>query len=292
MKHILNTLILLTIINANCQEVIPFELKEDNRIYIEVSINQSETLKFAFDLGANNIVINETRLARNQVDVKFDSVVLKNGTNGFTRKRISKRNSLRVGKNTYTQIDILGISYPEDDSLDGTIGWNFFHNKIVGLNYESKELTLYDELPKLSETYNKTQVKFINDLPHVETTIHHNSKKVKIWSMLDIGYKGEFLIHHDEVVKNKLIDQFQLIEQATTSATHGNTSKSDRVFLPRLEINGFEIYNIPTYLMKTEQKSPKIAQLGGNLLKRFHTVIDFKKGEAYIKPNNLINSQF
>jgi len=83
-----------------------------------------------------------------------------------------------------------------------------------------------------------------------------------------------------------------VVGEATTSGTDGDISKSDQVLLPRFEINGFEIYNMPTYLVKTEQKSTKTSLLGGNVLKRFHTVIDFKKSEAYIKPNNLINSQF
>ncbi len=41
------------------QEIIPFQLGEDNRIYIKGKINQSDTLDLVFDLGANITVISK-----------------------------------------------------------------------------------------------------------------------------------------------------------------------------------------------------------------------------------------
>lgn len=64
------------------------------------------------------------------------------------------------------------------------------------------------------------------------------------------------------------------------------------VLLPKFEIGGFEIYNMPAYLTKTKFDSSIPALLGGNLLKRFHIVLDFEKEIVYLKPNNNINSKF
>ena len=292
MKHILTFLTLFISINATCQEVIPFELKEDNRIYLKVSVNQSDSLNFVFDLGANITVLNKTRLKQNRIKITFDSIVSNQGTNGVSNEEISKNNFIKIENKIYYDIYILGLSYPNSDILDGIIGWNFFKDKTVRLNYESKELTIYDELPDLSDTYNCSKLKLINDLPYIEVIVYHERKKTKIWSMLDIGYNGELLVYYDEVEKNGLIGKFQVIGEATTSGTDGNTSKSDLVLLPRFEINEFEIYNMPAYLTKTELKSTKPALMGGNLLKRFHTVIDFKNKKVYMKPNILINSHF
>lgn len=291
-KYILIFFTLCIPLSVNCQEVIPFELKEDNRIYLKVSVNQSSTLSFVFDLGANITVINKTRLEQNKTEIKFDSIVSNQGINGISHEQISHNNSVQIGSKTYKNIDILGILYSENDILDGIIGWDFFQDKIVRIDYEGSELTIYDELPELSQTYNKTKLKFIGNLPYVESIVYNGRKKAKIWSMLDIGYNGAYFIYYDEVMKNNLIDKFPLIGESTTHGTDGTVSKSDLVLLPKVCIAGFEIYNLPTNLTRTKVKSTKPAILGGNLLKRFHTVLDFKNKEVYMKPNMLINSQF
>lgn len=292
MKYILNILIILIGTSANCQDVIPFELKEDNRIYLKIFVNQSDTLNFVFDLGANMTVLNKTRLKQNKTDIKFDSIVSNQGTNGISNEQISKGNSMKVGNKIYKEVNILGIAFPENDVLDGIIGWTFFKDKKVLINYESKELTIYDKLPKLSDTYHCSKLKFINDLPYIEVNIYKGKKKKKIWSMLDTAYNSELLVYYDEVIKNELLGQFQVIGEATTSGTDGSVSKSDMIILPRFGIGGFEIYNMKTYLTKTKFKSAIPSLMGGNLLKRFHMILDFEDDRIYMKPNTLINSPF
>ncbi len=292
MKYALTFLLLFVLRTAICQEVIPFELKEDHRMYLKVSVNQSDTLNFVFDLGANITVINKTRLQQNQLKMEFSGTVENGGTNGVSNEQISHDNSVQMGGEVYDDVDILGISYAENRTLDGIIGWNLFKNKVVRIDYESRELVVYDNLPKLSDTYTKTKLKFIRDLPYAQTTIYRNGKKVKIWAMLDSGYNGEFHVYSQEVAKHNLLVQYQVIGEATTSGTDGNVSKADVVLLPRFSISGFEIYNMPANLTKTPTESTKPALLGGNLLKRFHIVLDFKNQEAYLKPNILINSPF
>ncbi|MDY7396994.1 retropepsin-like aspartic protease [Aureibaculum sp. 2210JD6-5] len=293
MKKLFKILIFFTLSNtAFAQEIIPFELKDDNRIYIKASINKSDTLSMVFDLGANITVLNTTRLKHHNLEIAFDSIVSNQGTNGKSNEKLSSNNSIKLGNGTYRNINILGISYPENDILDGIIGWNFFETKKVRINYEKKELVVYDILPELSKNFTKSKLKFINNLPYIGTIVYNGRKKSKILAMLDIGYNGELLIYAEEVKNNDLLNKFQVIGEATSSGTDGSVSKSDVVLLPKFDIAGFEIYNMPAYLTKTEFKSVIPALMGGNLLKRFHIVLDFKEKVVYIKPNTLINSKF
>ncbi|EGV42506.1 hypothetical protein BZARG_2205 [Bizionia argentinensis JUB59] len=291
------TLILLCILSANisnAQETIPFKLGDDNRIYMKGIVNQSDTLDLVFDLGANITVINKTRMKKNNVNIKFDTLVSNSGTNGSSEEEKSFNNQVVLGKQKYKNIDILGISYPEDDLMDGIIGWNFFKDKIVQINYESKELLIYDKLPELSKGYNKCKLKLVDDdgLPYVEVIVYKGKKKVKIWAMLDTGYNSELLVYFKEVKKNDLLNKFQVIGEATSYGTDGSISKQDKILLPKFSISGFEIYNMPSYLNKTEFETDIPAILGGNLLKRFHIVLDFEKKLIYLKPNININSRF
>lgn len=292
MKLILCFLFFFSALTTNGQEIIPFQLGEDNRIYIKGQINQSDTLYLVFDLGANITVLNKTKIKSKNVNIKFDSIVTNNGGNGTSQEEKSFNNTVTIAGKNYGETDILGISYPEQDILDGIIGWNFFRNKIVKINFESQEITIYDQMPKLSNSYNKNKIKFIDELPYMRTMVNRGNKKVHIWAMLDTGYNSTIKVYYDVVMKNKLMNQYQIIGESTTHGTDGNISRADWVLFPKFIIGGFEIYNIPSHLIKTEVESEIPALLGGNLLKRFHIVLDFKHKKIYMKPNSLINSSF
>lgn len=276
----------------NAQSTIPFELGEDNRIYIKGLFNQSDTLNLVFDLGANITVMNKTRIKEKKVNIKFDSLVSNGGTNGSSQEELSFNNQVTLGNHTYRDIDILGISYSENDVLDGVIGWNFFKEKKIKIDYESNEITVFDHLSEIPNGYRKSKMKFINNVPYIRTEVYKNKKKVKIWAMLDIGYNGSFLVYYQEVAKHHLLNQYPLIGEGISHGTDGRITKSDLVVLPKINLGGFEIYNMPVLLTKTEFESSIPALLGGNLLKRFNFILDFEKNCVYINANENINSEF
>lgn len=293
MKKLFGILIICTLTNTVfAQEIIPFELKDDNRIYLKAFINKSDTLNMVFDLGANITVINKTRMNAKNVIVKFDTIVSNAGGNGNSNEDKSFKNQVTIGNQNYKEIEILGISYPEEDLLDGIIGWDFFKDKIVQIDYDYKELLIFDNLPELSKGYKKHKLKYINGLPYIEILVYKGKKKVKIWAMLDTGYNSILKVYYKTVIENKLSNEFQVIGESTSYGTDGNIVKSDLVLVPKFDIGGFKIYNMPADLIKTKVDSPNPALLGGNLLKRFHMVLDFKGKVVYIKPNSLINSTF
>jgi hypothetical protein len=292
MKQILILLFIFFATISNAQEVIPFKLGDDNRIYIKGLINKSDTLNLVFDLGANITVINKTKMEAKNVNIQFDISVNNNGGNGTSEEEKSVNNLVTIEKQEYNGKEVLGISYPESEKLDGLIGWDFFEDRIVQINVESNELIISDNLPDYSKRYNRCQMKFINGLPYVQTILYQGKKKVKIWSMLDTGYNSTLKVYYKTVIENNLLNKYQVIGESTSLGTDGTVAKSDYVLIPRIEIGGFEIYNMPADLVKTKVDSNIPALFGGNLLKRFHIILDFKNKEVYLMPNRKINSEF
>ena len=160
------------------------------------------------------------------------------------------------------------------------------------IDFESKELLISDKLPEYSERFIKSKLKFISGLPYIKTIFYKGKKKVKIWTMLDTGYNSTLKVYYNTVIKNELSNEYQAIGESTSFGTDGTVAKSDYILIPRIEIGGFEIYNMPADLVKTKVDSNIPALLGGNLLKRFHIILDFKNKEVYLLPNRKINSEF
>ncbi|MGO4921625.1 hypothetical protein [Maribacter spongiicola] len=292
MKQISILLFILSVTISNAQEVIPFELGDDNRIYLKGLINQSDTLNLVFDLGANITVLNKIKMESKNVHIKFDTIVSNGGKNGASKESKSFNNLVKIGKLDYTGKEVLGIAYPESELLDGLIGWNFFDDKIVEIDYESKELLISDHLPKYSKKFSKNKLKFINGLPYAKTILYKGKKKVKIWSMLDTGYNSTLDLYYSTAIKNKLLNEYQVIGESTSFGTDGTVTKSDYVLIPRIEIGGYEIYNMPADIAKTKVESHIPALYGGDLLKRFRIILDFKNKHVYLMPNRNINSKY
>lgn len=277
---------------STAQEVIPFILKEDNRIYVKGVINESDSLDLIFDLGANITVINKTRMEVKNAVVRFDTIVSNIGGNGTSNEELSLSNQVSLGSQVYEYIEILGIAYPESEMFDGIIGWNFFQDKIVRINFESMELEIHSELPELSNGYSKCKLKFLEEVPYMEFMVFNGKKKVKFWAMLDTGNNGILEIYYSTAMENDLSNAFQVIGASTSVGTDGNVSKSDLVLIPKTNMGGFEIYNMPVNMALSKTDSSIPALMGGNLLKRFHMVLDFENELVYLKPNYLINSEF
>lgn len=293
MNKLFGLLLIYTISNNTlAQEIIPFDLGDDNRIYIKGFINQSDTLNLVFDLGANITVINKTKMESKNVNIKFDTLVLNEGGNGASEESKSLNNVVTIARKNYSGKDVLGISYPKSEKLDGLIGWDFFEDKIVEIDFESKELLILDKLPDYYVRYSKNKLKFIRDLPYIKAIVYKGKKKVKIWSMIDTGYNSTLKVYYTTVIENKLLNEYQILGESTSTSSDGVVAKSDNVLLPRIEIGGYEIYNVPVDLVKTKVNSNIPGLFGGNLLKRFHIILDFKNKDVYVKPNILINSQF
>ena len=249
-------------------------------------------MNFVFDLGADITVINKTRMEAKKVNIKFDTLVLNEGGNGVSEENKSSNNRVTLGRQVYTGKNILGITYPESEKLDGLIAWNFFENKIVEIDFENKELLILDSLPSYYVKYSKTQLKFIGGIPYIKTFLSKGKKKVKFWSMLDTGYNFTLKVYYNTVIENNSLNEYQIIGEASSLGTDVTVAKSDLVLIPKIEIGGFEIYNMPAELVKTKVDSNIPALFGGNLLKRFHIILDFKNKDVYLLPNIMINSQF
>ncbi|UII20726.1 hypothetical protein [Fulvivirga ligni] len=219
-------------------------------------------------------------------------MVLNSGGNGASSESKSLNNNVTLGNEIYAGKEVLGISYPEGEKLDGLIGWNFFEDKIVEIDYESKELLISDKLPDYYVRYTKTKLKFIDGLPYINVTVYKGKKKIKFWTMLDTGYNSIFKVYYNTVTANNLLNAYPVIGESTSHGTDGTVVKSDYALLPRVEIAGYQIYNMPADLVKTKVDSHIPALFGGNLLKRFHIILDFKNKEVYLKPNIMINSGF
>lgn len=160
---------------------IPFELKNDNRIYIKCKINETDSLSFLFDTGANGTVINSYILDK-KIQLKLNKEADNNGSQGAHKVQISTNNTIQFGSLFKKNIDLLSIDYGAD-KFDGVFGTNLIEDYIVEIDYDKKELRFYEPkkyvYPKKHSGYTKFKMGTVSDggLYTIKTAIIMNGKK-------------------------------------------------------------------------------------------------------------------
>ena len=268
----------------NAQDTIPFSLGNDNRIYIKVTVNNSKSLNFIFDTGANAMVANTTQ-TDSKLNLSFDDETENTGANGISTQKISTSNTILIGKFRKTNQELIGIAYPKKYySFDGVIGYPFFEGYLIEIDYDTEKIILHESLHTISnlKSYEKLKMTMIGEVPFVDFTLMKNEKPVTFPAMIDTGFNGSLIVYHKIVSKMELADNFQKIKSTFSEGTDRSRMKSDLVIVPKASISKKSLENIRVNLNRTPSSVSFPAIIGGRILKQLHWVIDFKSNAAYI----------
>jgi hypothetical protein len=276
--------------------ILPFELKSDNRIYLKCKVNESDSLLFVFDTGAETMVINQNISGKN-LTMNFDGEVDNIGTNGISKAPLSTKNSFSFGGISATDVSFISVPYGES-VFDGVLGSTFMKKYIIEVDYRKKKMSFYDPVSYKynNKEYEKLKVHFYKKIPLAEASVIINGKKYKGKYELDTGSDGSLMLSAPFVDLHGLTHQLKTVAHATASGSDGTKSISPIVVLPEMGIGGKHFYVIPAILSTAESgmaADKNLAGIVGNgFLKRFDMIIDMAHDKIYVKPNNLMYTPY
>lgn len=267
-------------------DTIPFTLGKDNRIHIKGKINNSDTLDFLFDTGANSCVITSS-IINQKVNLTIDGSAENGGADGKAVVGTSSKNTIEINDLKWENVSILSIDY-QKPSFDAVLGWIAFENKIIEIDYEKNVMIIHQSLPQLSSEYSKLEFKLIEGLPYVKLKLIINGKESETWFDYDTGSDGMLVVGQKFAKENFFNNELKQIGTTTSVGSTGKEIISKIVMLPKMKIGDFEMYQIPLNIQQQEIENVGYNEnIGNKILKRFNTVIDFKNNYIYLKPNNL-----
>jgi Aspartyl protease len=270
-------------------DTIPFALGKDDKIHLQGTVNQSDTLDFLFDTGANGCVI-VSSLINHKVNLTINGSGANRGSDGIAIVGKSSKNTVQVNNLIWKDVTLLSIDYKKP-SFDFVLGWVAFENKIVEINYEKNILVIHPSLPPLHPEYSKIASKLIGGIPYINVKLIVNGVEKEGWFDFDTGSDGTLLIGQPFATENALHNQMQEIGTSSSTGSTGVEIFSKLVKLPKMKLGDYEMYQIPLAIEQQKVKGVEHNEnIGNKILKRFNTIIDFKNNFIYIKPNNLYYS--
>lgn len=286
------------------KDKIKFELL-NNLVVVPVQVNGKE-LTFILDTGARNSMLFSLS--------EIDSIEVKNvspikirgfGTGGTVDALKSSGNKIQMGDaldynhTLYIIFDeTINFSPRMGIPIHGILGYDFFKDFIVKTNYSSGELTIFN--PNLYKERNckkcVTLPIFLKEnKPYLKTPIVHDNDTTSVTLLIDSGASDALWLFNEswsikENPKNYFDDFLGL---GLSGGIFGKRAKLDGILFGNY---GFESVNVSFPEREALQEivlfDERDGSIGGELLKRFTTTIDYSSGKMVLQKNRFYKTPF
>ncbi len=255
-------------------DTIPFVLGANNAIHIRGSINNSDTLDLIFDTGASIGVLSE--------EGSDKKATLNQDKNRFEMSGIVIENSPAVF-----------VNYNGGLRADGVVGYNAFEDKVVEVDYDKGIMVIHDSIENLPGSYSAIPMKWRGSALHIECILSAGEKKYRELLIFDTGSKWALSMSREFGTKNGLYDHLTKTGTRRAKGVDGKIIKSNTYTLPGLTIGEISLVNVPIDIeLPSDGAGFGKNILGNDVLKRFNTILDYRNGIIYLRPNSLIGSPY
>jgi hypothetical protein len=294
--------------NGKNKIVIPFKLV-NNLIIISANINDVP-LNFLLDTGVEESIL----FSLEETDQIIFSDLQKIKIKGFGKKEAfdgfkSTSNKFKL-KNFIDRNHILYLILDQDVNIsskvgvpvNGILGYHFFKNHLVKIDYDAKKITLYKnkqkQLIKLENNFTKSVLAVHDGKPYLNTNIKISEK--------DSLFEAKLLIdtgNSDAVWLFKNKSEKVTIPKNSIRDYLGRGFSGD-VFGYRGRISSFQIENLllkETIIAIPDSNDTKdvdestinrLGSIGGEIMKRYQVYFDYSSNALYLKKSNTYNEPF
>ncbi len=240
---------------GNGPDTIPFELGENNKIFIYASMNHAR-LKFQFDFGS-------------------DGLSIKSSTT--EKVKLNPANELTIGKLRWDSLKFDVYDHNMTRREDGLLSNSLFLDKVLELNYDKRVMVIRDSLADVSG-YLKQPLVLWGPLPLIQA----EASGAKFWFIYDSGDSGQAYISADMAEKYHLYDYVKSI----ITIGHRKIGRIEDVVIAGRHFRDLSV------VLATPGTEQEYSALGNAVLKRFNVIMDNRNGFIYLKPNSLMDAPF
>lgn len=277
----------------------------NNLILIPVNLN-GVNLTFLLDSGVNETILfslDDKQIDFNQVEkVKFAGL----GENLEIEGLRAENNVVNIGKNftddqhkLYIILDErINFSSHVGIPVNGIIGYHFFKDHQVEINYNSKKITIHPSIEKVEKRikrYTKIPISIEKYKPYLIAGVEMTAQNVPSKLLLDLGNSDAVWLFP------KLIPNFQynrpniddFLGRGFNGDIFGKRSRIHRLYLDDY------VFEKPLTAMPDEYSIQNLklvpdrkGSIGNEILRRFNIIFDYPNSQIYIKKNKHFNDPF
>lgn len=281
----------------------------NNLVVVSMKMNGDLNLNFIIDTGVKVPIILDTTLQSAFANNYQRTIQVKGlgPEDAIDAKLVLVRNiemaSLRAAALNFVIIptDVFDISEHLGIRVHGIIGYEFFRNFKVEIDYENEWLRLYShnyQLNKLKmRAFEKLPIVLENNKPFCRVTLQNNGKKREHLKMLvDSGASGavSFITSTIDGLSVPEPNVWAHLGTGLSGDIHGQIGR-----VTAIEFEDFVFNNVVTAFPDTlsmrhvnQLTSERNGSIGGEILKRFRVIYDYRNKVIFLKKNHKFKQDF
>ncbi|HLA54748.1 MAG TPA: PDZ domain-containing protein [Flavobacterium sp.] len=285
--------------------VIPFKLI-NNLIFIPIKVNGVE-LTFLLDSGVDQTLLFSLD---DKGDVNFFDI------QKIKLKGLGSADAIEGLKSSGNNLSFPGLSDKKHDiyiildqdfnfssnigiPVNGIIGYNFFKDYLVEINYDHRKITIYNENPKIRKRINSrfkaVDISVENNKPYTAAGISMKKDNIPVKLLIDLGNSDAIWLFPDKSdsikVPQKNFDDF--LGRGFSGDIHGKRGR-----IPQFDFHNYKFENpIAAFpdsssIRNITMVENRVGSIGGEILKRFTIVLDYKNNKMFLRTGRDYNAAF
>ncbi|MBL0356650.1 MAG: aspartyl protease family protein [Chitinophagaceae bacterium] len=271
----------------------PFKQYSGGVMIVQARLNDiPDTLNFILDTGSGGISLDSSTCTYFGIQPKIsDTFVTGMGSAHKARFVYDQQlhfqgltvNDLDFHVNNY---DVLTSVYGE--KIDGIIGYSFFKQYIVKVNFDSLELEIFKpgeiRYPKQGTLLRPAFTSLPIQNLHVK-----DGRKVDFNFYFDTG-AGLCFLMSEAFAKDSAVLSGKRRLITTQAEGMGGKLQMQLTVVKQLQVGRYKFRNVPTYIFRDEYNVTSYPYVGGllgnDLLRRFNLIINYPQREIHLEPNS------
>lgn len=286
--------------------VIPFQMI-NNLIFIPIQVN-GETLTFLLDTGVEETVLFSLDDKEDLSLHQLEKIKLKGlGNNEAVEAYKSSKNKLEASDFVDTDHEIYLILDQEFNfssqvgiPVNGIIGYHFFKDHLVEIDYDRKKVIVYPESntkirKKLAKSYRKEAISLENNKPYYTSNVVTVQQARTSKMLIDTGNSDAIWLFLSEAsnlaLPAKTIKCF--LGRGFSGNVYGHRARmTSFTFGETTFKNPIGTFPDSTAVSHVSFVPDRVGSLGGSVLARFSIFFDYPNSSIYSKPGTKINMPF
>ncbi len=293
--------------NRKVKTVIPIKVV-NNLTLIPVELN-GVNLTFLLDTGVEETILFsleevEQVSLENIEKIKFKGFGIDEAFNGLksSKNNVKIKSLIDPNHDVYVVLDQdINISSSVGVPVNGIIGYHFFKNHAVEINYDSKKIIVYDKLeeisPKKLQKFKSFPIELHSNKPYVNFNFKTlpNSQYVDAKLLVDSGNSDALWLFTSDSKKTEIPEQNidDYLGVGFSGSVYGKRARIIGLQAGNFEFNNLIVaYPDSLNTKNIELVKDRLGSIGGEILKRFTQIFDYPSKQLFLKKNAQFNTKF
>lgn len=284
---------------------IPFKFI-NNLIFIPIKVNGVE-LNFLLDSGVEETILFSLE---DKKEVKFSNI------EKITLRGLGSEDAIEGLKSTHNVLEIEGVKsnnhllYIVLDQefnlsshvgipVNGIIGYQFFKNNLVEINYERKRIIVHRDIKKnknrIEKKFDKVAITIEKLKPYFISKVTIDSIEFPAKLLIDIGNSDALWLfeNRSSAIKIPAKNFEDYLGKGFSGDIEGRRAKISKFMMSKFEFhNPIVAFPDSSSVRNVKMVPGRVGSVGGEILRRFSVIFDYTNGFLYLKKNKEYFSPF